>query len=144
MRKIDERSQCTEQADVPRSVSSVIGVPRKLNMKLVRPAELTEAVSYQLILSRIFKAGFAHSACTLGFFYLLDSNLSMSVLINWWKTAFVDTQVHHSKHLLCSLEDSWHLFHPCVLPPWYVEVCSAQRSKYSNGITLSRRRWGRF
>lgn len=45
MRKIDERSQCTEQADVPRSVSSVIGVPRKLNMKLVRPAELTEAVS---------------------------------------------------------------------------------------------------
>ena len=60
MRKIDERSQCTEQADVPRSVSSVIGVPRKLNMKLVRPAELTEAVSYQLI-RMSWEKSFLHS-----------------------------------------------------------------------------------
>lgn len=91
MRKIDERSQCTEQADVPRSVSSVIGVPRKLNMKLVRPAELTEAVSYQLIRmsweksclhSQEYSKQDLRTQLVPLVFYLLDSNLSMSVLIN--------------------------------------------------------------
>ena len=45
---ISERSQCKKQADAQGYVSSVIGVPRKHNMKLVG-LELTQAVSNKRI-----------------------------------------------------------------------------------------------
>ena len=70
MRKINERTQCTKQADVPRSVSSVIGVLRMLNIKLFWPAELTQAVSNQWIKICVGKSCLPYTASTLICFFI--------------------------------------------------------------------------
>ena len=46
MRKIDNRAQCSTSSTQPTAVDGIIGKPKDLAMRHIRPEELTECVSY--------------------------------------------------------------------------------------------------